>query len=198
VDVEAGWDLSRLFLLGYFEGVAAGGYTPGAYLNPLSPSHAAAWKAARSQYAHPAYIYSSEPEPYALWDVVQPAWYDFRQTLLGPDHGADVILWQYGEGELGGLVDLDVATDLGYSLLKPPTPIHPAFYSALGAVGLKEFPNHVCPDALGPDGEGVTLKVGQTLTPTGRRTPHWLEVKLPGSPVHGWVEFTHVQFHEPR
>jgi hypothetical protein len=188
VDIEATFLLSSAFLVGYFHGADQGGYTPGAYLNVLNPNHTSAWIVARAQYSLPAYIYSSEPEPTAIWDAVQPAWFDFSQSDLGKAYAADVIVWQYGEGELGGSVDLDVANDTGYHLMWGADPLPPTVHKVLHKAALKQFPNHVCPAALGANGKPLPpLAVGTVVVPTGKRTPHWSEYTLPKTPIHGWL-----------
>lgn len=192
-DCEAGWRPTPEFIAGYLDAVAKGGYVGGAYLNAQDPQHTGAWIAARALSKSPGYIYSSEPEPYAIWDMVDPAWYDFSRTPLGAAHAADVILHQYGEGELNGRVDLDVATDLGYSLLWTPPIVAAAKYKAKNAVDLKQAPNHVCPSALDGIRAPAKLVVGEPLQATGRRTPHWLEVRIPLTTIHGWVQLSDVE-----
>jgi hypothetical protein len=120
--------------------------------------------------------------------MVQPTWNDFSQTGLGKPYAADVILWQYGEGELSSKVDLDVATDLGYHLLWGADPLPPTVHKVLQKSALKQFPNHVCSAALGATGKPLLpLAVGTIVVPTGQRTPHWSEYTLPKTPIHGWL-----------
>ena len=42
------------------------------------------------------------------------------------------------------------------------------------------------PNAIDANHHPVVLPVGAAVISTGQNTPHWAEVKLPNSPVHGW------------
>lgn len=194
VDIEAGWSGFKNFLAGYIQAVGEAQFVGGAYLNAQDPVHCHEWVAAKELTPGvKSYIYSSEPEPFSTVDQIDGSWYDFTQTPLGTAHAGDVVAHQYGENEGGGNWDLDNATDLGYSLMWTPPPSGPQQYKALATVALKILPNHLSPAAIDPQHHKALTTIGEMLVATGRRTPHWVELRVPNSPVHGWLQFKDVQ-----
>ena len=60
-------------------------------------------------------------------------------------------------------------------------------YHVVTAGALKQQPNHTCPAAIGPDHKPVMTALHQTVIATGRQQDGWIEVTIPGTPIHGWL-----------
>lgn len=197
-DIEQPWYLSGEFAHGWLDGVHSQGCIPGLYLNPqYGSNHSAAWQYARSHSTAPGLVYTSQNEIYANQNRL------VREFAIGPNaaqpvpgYEGDTHYWQSWENANGGEVDMDCASDYGYSILwgsTPPTPPKPAVkHYAIGTIcGLKVSPSHSADMAINPQGRKVDLELGDTVLPTGKTAKvggeAWSEVRLPNSPVHGWI-----------
>jgi hypothetical protein len=193
VDWEANMAPSAAWAHGFMDAISAGGCTACFYLNPNIPAHAAAYQGARAAGGRAIY-WSSEPEWTAWFDTVRT---EFTPALI-PGYEADALFHQYSENNLGGIVDLDVASDAGLALLwhpapvvPPPLPPTPPTYRTNARVALKTAPSHASPIAIDENHRPVLLELGAVVLPdfTAHRAngDEWSAVRLPNSPVHGYL-----------
>lgn len=191
LDVEQSFYVSAAYLAGFADGCAAHGMVGGCYINSVAGNgHNASYIEARRLTSQPIPIFASEPQPYSIANRFHGEWYP-----SAPDGFLDsVAVWQYCINY--GSSDLDNCTDHGLSLMwsgTPPAPPKPAAkHYAIGTIcGLKVSPSHSADMAINPQGRKVDLELGDTVLPTGKTAKvggeAWSEVKLPNSPVHGWI-----------
>lgn len=191
VDWEANMAPSANWARGFMDAVSAAGCTAVVYLNPNIPAHAAAYQGARAA-GGKSFYYSSEPE--------LNAWFDTRRTEFTPatvpGYAADCLYHQYSENNLGGLVDLDVASDAGMALLwsatpaKPPPPPTPPTYRTNARIALKVEPSHASAIAIDPSHREVILEAGAIVVPEATMVvekERWQSVRIPSTPIHGWL-----------
>jgi hypothetical protein len=192
LDIEAGMDPTGDCLFGWMDTLDKALLIGGVYMNTNQDSHVNAYLNARARGGR-SLIWSSEPEPTDLYDVVYTTF--SPSTVKLGKLGADVVIWQYSENSWrqfnGGLVDFDLVNPRGQAYLWRSISRNPLEAKALGA--LKQEPNHACRPAIGPKFEPVSLKPGDRVIPIGpvrgvvTNGEPWLEVRLPApSPVHGW------------
>lgn len=199
VDIEQPWSPSGEFLHGWLDGCHASGYVGGAYINPqYGANHAASWAYARRQSSAPGVVYTSQNEVYANQNRLV---HDFA---LGPNAAAavpgyedDSVIWQTWENNLNGLVDLDCASDRGYSLMwggtapAPPKPTYPQDAHVTAPGMLKSAPSHGSSAAKDPHHKDVFLERGAQvviLAAPEQTDDLWQRVQLinPEQVVHGF------------
>lgn len=193
LDIETGWSPSSAFLHDFAGGVYLRGYVPVVYGNIYEAALRDPLIAAKNALGKDIGIWASEPEYYAWANVIRTDWTDFTQWL--GTHASLVWYHQYGENEQGGIEDFDVATEVGYGKLFAPKAVTHQYTIRPATAGLKQTPSHTSPLAIGPNKMGVLLKVGQQVLPTGKTDHEWTEVRLPNSPVHGWLVTTDITVH---
>jgi hypothetical protein len=193
VDWEANMAPSAAWAHGFMDAISAAACVACFYLNPNIPAHAAAYQGARAAGGKAVY-WSSEPEWTAWFDTVRT---EFTPTLIA-GYEAGALYHQYSENNLGGIVDLDVATDAGLALLwhpapvvPPPPPATPPTYRTNARVALKTAPSHASPIAIDENHRPVLLELGAVVLPDFTAHPSngevWRAVRLPNSPVHGYL-----------
>jgi hypothetical protein len=192
VDWEANMEPSAAWAHGCMDAISAGACTAVFYLNPNIPTHTAAYQGARTAGGKAVY-WSSEPEWTAWFDTVRT---EFTPALI-PGYEVDALYHQYSENNLGGIVDLDLATDAGLALLWhpapiiPPPPPAPPTYRVNARVALKTAPSHASAIAIDENHRPVLLELGAVVLPdfTAHRAngEEWSAVRLPNSPVHGYL-----------
>jgi len=142
-------------------------------------------------------IWTSEPEPGYYPPSSPPAWAPYTPS---GDPSA-VIMWQFTENTLGNIVDLNLATEEAYDLLSGPAPSTPPkptvkAWRVGSPCDLKTEHNHTSPVAIDAKHRPVHLELGAFVSPTGKKatpgaeqgsTEEWWEVRIPLSPVHGWL-----------
>jgi hypothetical protein len=178
VDIEAGWSPSRAYLEGWMANLRRALLLPGVYLPSNDPNVCAAYSAARTATPdQPCLLWSSEPEPPALWDTVQTGFApdaDYLGTWAN-----DLALWQYSENSFkqynGGLVDFNVATDAGLAALwqpaAPPAPPGPVRRTVIATCGLKPNPVHGGPNL-------ATIFAGNQILQYPQRVEDWSLVEF--------------------
>jgi hypothetical protein len=117
-DIEAGTVVTAAWIEGWHAGITAGGFLPGLYLNPNDPATNAAYTAAYNatpamRVANGSFLYSSQPEN----TTVTPATFS---PLTCDANAEGVVVWQWIEGLLGGLIDKDICTSQGLAMMYTP------------------------------------------------------------------------------
>jgi hypothetical protein len=167
IDVESGWPVTAGFIAGYHVGLMSCGYIPGVYGNPLDPNFNNAYSEAYTStpaMRNHSFVWSNENENTG---DVYPAAYTPARTRA---NGANVVVWQWVENTLGGLVDRDYATLEGYSLMYNP------IWSVIAECAGKPTPDHtseaVCKIPAGTDVRRTGVRSGgwdEIITPHGFR-----------------------------
>ena len=196
LDIEAGWNPSASYLLGWCEAQVAGALAGagGIYCDPCDPGMQSALAAMMAMWRYPGnapVLWSAEPEPGA---ASIPPW--------GPATcaGLNVVLWQYAENAYGGIVDCDLADDT-FTGLWEAVPVgefsdvpSTAWYASDVAAAVKDgLMNGVGGGKFDPNGaltraEGAALAVRILNAARGTTTPAALTA-LPrrfGHPTDGY------------
>ena len=87
----------------------------------------------------------------------------------------------------GGLNGWDTFIRVVYALEAMPESRAGDTLHVVTAGALKQQPNHTCAAAIGPDHKPVMMALHAAVTATGKEQDGWVEVTLPGGPVHGWL-----------
>lgn len=195
-DIETSMPVSQQFLLDWSNALKAAGVYGGFYANTE-------WQTFDSPYGAIVgsvdrlhrLVWSSEPEPGYYPPSNPPAWNPYPAAAADP-HA--VVGWQFTENQLGNIVDLNLFTEEAYNLLeswgvapKPqPKPVD-KHWRVGSPCDLKTAPNHGSSVAIDAKHRPVHLELGAYVAPTGHEVAtageHWKEVRIPLSPVHGYV-----------
>jgi hypothetical protein len=194
-DIESAWVPSVPYLTGWCVSLTQAAQPGGFYCN-------AEWATFDTPYAALVptierrfrLLWSSEPENVGYVAPPGPAW----NPATPPADPSAVVGWQFMEAPSAiPNIDGNLWTEEAYGLawgnapVVPPLPPAPPTYRTNARVALKTAPNHSSPIALDENHRPVLLELGAVVLPDFTAHPsngeEWSAVRLPNSPVHGYL-----------